>query len=104
MKTKQINYLQITEALLSMLRYLMIFILFSVATLPISAQVKETPVPRIIEKNGRHALLVDWQPFLILGGQAHNSSGWKGMMPQVWQAIGAMHANSLEVPIYWEQI
>jgi len=104
MKTKQINYLQITEALLSMLRYLMIFILFSVATLPISAQVKETPVPRIIEKNGRHALLVDGQPFLILGGQAHNSSGWPGMLPQVWSAIETMHANTLEVPIYWEQI
>jgi hypothetical protein len=104
MKTKQINFLQITEALLSILRYLMIFILFSVATLPISAQVKETPVPRIIEKDGRHALLVDGQPFLMLGGQAHNSSGWPGMMPQVWSAIETMHANTLEVPIYWEQI
>ena len=26
------------------------------------------------------------------------------MMPQVWTAIEAMHANTLEVPIYWEQI
>ena len=61
-------------------------------------------VPKIVEKNGRHALLVDGQPFLILGGQAHNSSGWPGMMPQVWSAIETMHANTLEVPIYWEQI
>ena len=61
-------------------------------------------MPQIIEKNGRHALLVDGQPFLMLGGQAHNSSGWPGMMPQVWAAIEAMHANTLEVPIYWEQI
>jgi hypothetical protein len=61
-------------------------------------------MPRLIEKDGRHALLVDGQPFLILGGQAHNSSAWPGMMPQVWQAIEAMHANTLEVPIYWEQI
>lgn len=61
-------------------------------------------VPRFIEKDGRHALLVDGQPFLILGGQAHNSSAWPGMMPQVWSAIEAMHANTLEVPIYWEQI
>jgi beta-galactosidase GanA len=61
-------------------------------------------MPKIVEKNGRHALLVDGQPFLILGGQAHNSSGWPGMMPQVWSAIETMHANTLEVPIYWEQI
>jgi hypothetical protein len=61
-------------------------------------------MPRLIENNGRHALLVDGQPFFIFGGQAHNSSAWPGMMPQVWQAIEAMHANTLEVPIYWEQI
>ena len=61
-------------------------------------------VPVIIEKDGRHALVVEGQPFLILGGQAHNSSGWTGMMPQVWSAIETMHANTLEVPIYWEQI
>ena len=61
-------------------------------------------VPTIVKKDGRHALLVDGKPFLILGGQAHNSSGWPGMMPQVWTAVEAMHANTLEVPIYWEQI
>ena len=81
-----------------------VFILFAVAMAPVSAQVKEIPVPRIIEKDGRHALLVDGKPFLILGGQAHNSSAWPGMMPQLWSAIEAMHANTLEVPIYWEQI
>jgi hypothetical protein len=61
-------------------------------------------MPRIIEKNGRHAFLVDGKPFFMLGGQAHNSSGWPGMLPQLWTAVGAMHANTLEVPIYWEQI
>ena len=67
-------------------------------------KVKDYLIPRIIEKNGRHALIVDGQPFLILGGQTHNSSGWPGMLPQVWNAIEAMHANTLEVPIYWEQV
>ncbi|MEO6454320.1 MAG: DUF5597 domain-containing protein [Ginsengibacter sp.] len=61
-------------------------------------------IPKIIEKDGRHTLLVDGQPFLILGGQAHNSSGWPGMLPKVWSAIKAMNANTLEVPVYWEQI
>ncbi len=61
-------------------------------------------IPRLIEKNGRHALLVDGKPFFILGGQAHNSSGWPGMLPHVWAAIEALHANTLEVPIYWEQV
>jgi hypothetical protein len=61
-------------------------------------------LPKLIEKDGRHALLVDGKPFLILGGQAHNSSGWPGMLPNVWAGIEAMHANTLEVPIYWEQV
>ena len=61
-------------------------------------------LPKLIEKDGRHALLVDRKPFLILGGQAHNSSGWPGMLPGVWASIEAMHANTLEVPIYWEQV
>jgi len=81
-----------------------VLVLFVVASLSVIAQVHEVPVPRIIEKDGRHALLVDGQPFLILGGQAHNSSGWPAMLPNVWQSIEAMHANTLEVPVYWEQI
>jgi len=68
------------------------------------AQTTATPMPQIIQKDGRHALLVDGKPFLMLGGQAHNSSAWPMMMPNVWQAVAAMHLNTLEVPIYWEQI
>ncbi|MBS1523857.1 MAG: DUF5597 domain-containing protein [Bacteroidetes bacterium] len=64
----------------------------------------QTAMPKIIEKDGRYALLVDGKPFLMLGGQAHNSSGWPGMMPGVWRSVKLMHANTLEVPIYWEQI
>lgn len=67
-------------------------------------QTRKETIPQLIEKDGRHALLVDGQPYLILGGQAHNSSAWPDMMPQVWKAIKSMHANTLEVPIYWEQI
>lgn len=61
-------------------------------------------MPVVIEKNGHHALLVDGKPFFILGGQAHNSSAWPGMMRQLWLAAEKMHLNTLEVPIYWEQV
>ena len=61
-------------------------------------------IPTVIEKDGHHALLVDGKPFFMLGGQAHNSSAWPGMMPQLWSAVADMHLNTLEVPIYWEQI
>jgi hypothetical protein len=61
-------------------------------------------MPAIVEENGRHVFLVDGKPFFMLGGQAHNSSAWPGMMPQLWQAVEEIHCNTLEVPIYWEQI
>lgn len=76
--------------------------LFSAGT--ICGQTGNGTLPQIISKDGHRALFVDGQPFFMLGGQAHNSSAWPGMMPQVWSAIKTMNANTLEVPIYWEQI
>jgi hypothetical protein len=61
------------------------------------------PIPRLVEQNGRHALLVDGKPFLLLGGQCHNSSAWPVTLPAVWRDLGYMNANTLEAPIYWEQ-
>lgn len=78
--------------------------LMLMATSVTFAQTENTPIPKVVTKDGRHTLLVDGKPFLMLGGQAHNSSGWPGMMPQVWQAVSELHANTLEIPIYWEQI
>jgi hypothetical protein len=46
---------------------------------------------------------VDGAPFLVLGIQCHNSSAWPGMLPKVWPAVAAVHANTLEIPVYWEQ-
>jgi beta-galactosidase GanA len=69
----------------------------------LQAQERERPIPQIIKKDGRYALMVDGSPYLMLGAQAHNSSGWPAMLPKVWPAIEALHANTLEIPIYWEQ-
>ncbi len=61
-------------------------------------------LPRIVTQQGRHALMVDGKPFIVLGGQVNNSSAWPAMMDEVWPAIDQLHANTLEVPIAWEQI
>jgi len=68
-----------------------------------AAQTAERPLPRLVEKDGRHALLVDGAPYLILGAQVNNSSAWPAMLPKVWPAIQFLHANTVEFPIYWEQ-
>src|ERR1017187_6835718 len=67
------------------------------------AQASGSALPHLVQKDGRHALIVDGAPFLILGAQSHNSSAWPSMLPKVWPAIDSLHANTLEIPIYWEQ-
>jgi len=61
-------------------------------------------LPHIVEKGGRHALMVDGAPFLVLGGQAHNSSNYPAALPKVWAALDDAHANTLEIPVAWEQV
>ncbi|BDT59440.1 beta-galactosidase [Massilia varians] len=61
-------------------------------------------LPRIVEREGRHALLVDGAPFLVLGGQAHNSSNYPAALPKVWAALKDAHANTLAIPVAWEQL
>ncbi len=45
----------------------------------------------------------DGEPFLILGAESNNSSAWPVVLPKVGSAMEALHANTLEIPIYWEQ-
>jgi beta-galactosidase GanA len=61
-------------------------------------------IPKLITKDGRHALLVDGKPYFMLGAQVNNSSAWPAMLPEVWSAIEKIHANTMEAPVYWEQL
>jgi hypothetical protein len=66
-------------------------------------QTDQAPLPRIVQKEGRYALLVDGAPYLILGAQVNNSSAWPAMLPKVWPAVEYLRANTVEIPVYWEQ-
>ena len=68
------------------------------------AQVTPKPIPSIAEKNGHFALTVDGEPFLVLGVQANNSSAWPAYLGKVWPAAETLHANTVELPVYWEQV
>lgn len=62
------------------------------------------PLPRIVNKEGRYALFVDGAPYLMLGAQVHNSSSWPATLPKVWPAMEYLNVNTVEMPVYWEEI
>jgi beta-galactosidase GanA len=79
------------------------FILF--ASLTAQAQQRLRPIPSLEHVGSHFRLLVDGKPFLILGGQAHNSSATNPQdLEPVWRSLTALHANTAEVPVYWELI
>jgi len=61
-------------------------------------------MPRIVGEQGRATLMVDGAPFFLLGAQVDNSSGWPERLDAVWPAADLLRLNTLEVPVYWEQL
>src|ERR1700757_2917845 len=88
-------------AVLVQLRRALVLLSFVAAAIGVCGAAE---TPKFVEKDGRWALMVDGQPYLMLGGQVHNSSAWPSELPRVWKALAELHANTVEAPVYWEQI
>src|SRR5690348_7483815 len=82
------------------LRTLLIGALLAVASAPLCA----AELPHLVHSGGKHALIVDGAPFLILGAQTNNSSNYPAELPRVWPVIHQLHVNTVEIPVAWEQI
>lgn len=61
--------------------------------------------PHIRMENGTGQLIVNGQPFLILGGElANSSSGTAEQADAIIPKLRSMHVNTILMPVTWEQI
>jgi hypothetical protein len=69
---------------------------------PALAQSK--PIPQLVKKDGKFRLMVDGQPFVMLGGQVGNFSAFPEIMERSWSRFKGMNLNTVEYPVYWNVI
>ncbi len=62
------------------------------------------PLPKLMSDDGHHALLVDGEPYIILGSQTNNSSNYPAALKDVWPSVEKLGANTLSIPVAWEQV
>jgi hypothetical protein len=77
--------------------------LFSLAnTVPAN---EVSSVPHLEKRGAATQLIVAGKPFLILGGELHNSSSSSlDYMKPIWPELAAMHLNTVLAPVSWELI
>lgn len=61
-------------------------------------------MPHLEERCGKKMLIADGKPFLIRGGELHNSSASSlaYMEERVWPVLRGMHLNTVVLPVTWE--
>jgi len=75
--------------------------------LPLAAADGPAPagIPHLEKRGAATQLIVDGRPFLIFGGELHNSSSSSvEFMRPSWPRLAALHLNTVVLPVAWETI
>jgi hypothetical protein len=79
--------------------------LFSAGESAAQSAASASAAPRLEKHGSATQLVVDGKPFLIFGGEVHNSSSSSiEYIKAVWPRLAAMHLNTVLLPIAWETI
>ena len=62
-------------------------------------------IPHLRKQGDATQLIVDGEPFLIIGGELHNSSSSSlAYMEPIWERLLALHLNTVLAPVSWELV
>ncbi|MEO7494957.1 MAG: DUF5597 domain-containing protein [Massilia sp.] len=69
------------------------------------AAAEAPPLPQLRKQGSAPQLVVDGQPYLILGGELHNSSASSlAYLQKQWPALNRIGLNTVLAPVEWDQI
>ena len=84
-------------------RFLVACFLCACATL--GGQTGDPRIPHLRKQGHATQLVVDGRPFLILGGELHNSSSSSlAFMEPIWDRMQALNINTVLAPVSWELV
>lgn len=61
-------------------------------------------MPHFEQGKAHTGFIVDGEPYLALAVQANNASNYPAMLETVWPMMDRLHANTLLMPVAWEQV
>ena len=61
-------------------------------------------MPRLVKQAGGFEFQVNDRPFIVLGIQTANSSGYPGELERTWPLAKRLHVNTIEIPIQWQTV
>ena len=63
------------------------------------------PAPHLRAQGGAPQLIVDGAPFLVIGGELHNSSASSlDYMQPIWERLVALELNTVLATVTWELV
>lgn len=83
----------------------LLFTLLLTIGFPARASAAAADMPHLARNGQATQLMVDGQPFLVLGGELHNSSSTsRAYMQPIWPQLAAMNLNTVLAVVPWDMV